>query len=260
MTKRRDAFNPHTGELLAHLPNISLNCTIIAFHEKKLKVLLNTFRGFDKWFLPGGFVRKEEDLNDAISRIFTVHTGLRDVFMKQFAVFGDLNRLSREESEQLCRCIDINPEKGSWLSHRFMAIAYYAFVKHEKVSKLEKKAEEDINWFAIDELPPLYGDHQNIIKEAIQSMRLQLGYIPVGYELLPPKFTMPELRIIYETILGRELDRRNFKRKVLSTGCVYPLNERKKVGAHKSPNLYGFDAAKYQAAKEEGFLVTLANM
>ncbi len=167
--------------------------------------------------LPGGFVGKDEDPDEAMLRILKDRTGLDRVYLKQFCFFGKKTRTNLGEHEKILRELKVRPENGKWYMDRFISLGYYSLIRYDK-ARVTVREYEDVDWFCLDELPPLYGDHKEIIDTAVQTIRKQIGFIPIGYELLPEKFTMPELRNIYESLLNRELDRRNFQRKMLSIG------------------------------------------
>ena len=240
----------------AFLPGVSVDCVIFGFHDGNMKVLLNRFSGYDKWMIPGGFVFKDEDVDKAALRILAGRTGLEDIYLRQFHFFGNSNRTDIDENkDMLIKLGQLPPDiKGDthWLLNRFISAGYYALVEYSKV-RIHTNPSEEIEWFAMDEIPVLYSDHNKIIDKAISTIRPQLSSIPVGYELLPEKFTISELRIIYETILGKELDRRNFQRKILSTGLVIKLDEMHKKWGFKSSTLFSFDKEKYMEAIENGF-------
>lgn len=246
------------GGVKDFMPSFSIDCVIFGFHSKKLKVLLNKFENSDKWMIPGGFVLKTEDVDDAALRVLTERTGLKNVFLKQFHVFGKVDRIKLDENKRNLEMFSIHdPEIEAWYLQRFISLGYYALVKHSEAKTVCLHAEE-VAWFGIDEIPPLYADHNEIIQKAIATIRKEIGLLPIGYQLLPQKFTMPELRNIYEAIIGTPIDRRNFQRKILSTGLVVPLNETRKSGAHKSPNLYAFVKEKYEEAEKYGLQLASA--
>lgn len=252
MTKRYS-----TAEVLAQandtfLDSVSVDCVVLAFHQGDLKVLLNKFKMSDKWMLPGGFVHLDEDVDDAADRILKGRVGLNKIYLKQFHLFGSCGRTQREENLKMLDSWGVSPEEGHWYLKRFISMGYYALVEYDKVVITINKEIEDVGWYNLNELPSLYADHNLIIEKAINTMRIQIGIIPIGYELLPEKFTMPELRLIYEAILGEELDRRNFQRKMLSVGLINRLDEKRKNGAHKAPYLYSFNKEKYKLAEQGG--------
>jgi len=233
---------------------ISVDCVVLAFYEGNLKVLLNKFNSYDKWMIPGGFVYKDESLDDAVRRHLKNRTGLKDVYLRQFYTFGELERVNIPEHKEILRGKDIPEEKALWYLDRFVSVGYYALVEYTKVQIYADPEDEIVKWFNLKDISMLnlYGDHKSIIRRALDTIYYQIGFIPIGYELLPNKFTMPELRQVYEAFLGKNLDRRNFQRKMLSIGLFEKLNETRKSGAHKSPNLYAFNKARYDEALEEG--------
>jgi len=238
-------------------PGFSIDCVIFGFYKGCLKVLLSKYNGFEKWMLPSGLLLKNESIDDAAYRILEKRTNLKDIYLKQFAVFADPNRSSDDENILLAKALSFSPRMTKWLQTRFIAVGYYALVEYSKVDVFCDKHDESIEWFSINELPALYSDHKSIIEKAIRNIRKQIGYVPIGYELLPEKFTMPELRTIYEAIIGHEIDRRNFQRKILSIGLVEKLNESRKGGAYKSPILYSFVKERYEAVKTGSLIADL---
>jgi hypothetical protein len=140
----------------------------------------------------------------------------------------------------------------SWIMERFITIGYWALVEFSKVTPTPDQFSASCQWWEINSIPTLILDHNVIVKKALESLRLQLNDYPVGFNLLPPKFTMPELQSLYETILGETLDRRNFQKKMIALDIITRLDERKQGGAHKAPYLYKFDKKKYQNALKKG--------
>jgi hypothetical protein len=222
-------------------PGFSIDCVILSFYKGKLKVLLNKFYLKSYWALPGGFMFNEEDADQAACRILQMRTGLTDLYLRQFYLFSDPKRTVMAQNEELARSAFI--EESQWLLRRFVTVGYIALVKYEDI-KLSKIENESAKWYDIDKLPNLYSDHENIIKTALNYIRDLLPIIPIGYALLPEKFTMTELRKIYENILGRSLDRRNFQRKILSEGLVIQLDEKKSDREYNPPILYSFNPSK----------------
>ncbi|MDU1889697.1 MAG: NUDIX domain-containing protein [Dysgonomonas sp.] len=241
------------------IPNISVDCIVLGYHSGCIKVLLCKFKVSDKWMLPGGFVAKNEDPDESAYRVLEGRTGLKNVYLKQFYFFGKKSRIKLEEHTKMLRHFNVDPQRGKWYLDRFISLGYYALVKYDEV-ELFAREYEDVDWFDINDIPELYADHREIVDTAIMTIRKQIGFIPIGYELLPEKFTMPELRSIYEALLGRKLDRRNFQRKMLSIGFIQPLNEKRKAGAHKSPNLYSFIKGKYDEAEKYGIQIMSNNL
>lgn len=234
-----------------YLRHISIDCVIFGFHENELKVLLLKARYPDKWALPGGFILKEEDLDQAAERILKERTGLDKIYLQQFHVFGDPQRSNKKISEEYYKNIGLI-NMDSWMFDRFISIGYSALVDFTKVQPVPDLLSESCSWFKIQQLPEMIFDHKNILEKALQDLRMQLNFHPLGYNLLPLKFTMPELQKLYETILGKNLDRRNFQRKISSAGILKRLNETRKGVAHKAPYYYKFDLRKYKKALKAG--------
>ncbi|MGG9960313.1 NUDIX hydrolase [Ferruginibacter sp. SUN106] len=234
-----------------YLRSISVDCIIFGFHENELKVLLLQAKYAGIWALPGGFIFKDEHMDDAAKRILQERTGVDDIYMQQFHVFSEPGRSTKKANKQFLKNVGIEMEE-SWLFDRFITVGYTALVDFSKVQPVTDILSSDCKWFNIHDIPEMILDHRNILDKALDDLRMQLNYHPLGYNLLPEKFTMPELQKLYETILDRTLDRRNFQRKIVSTGILKRLNETKKGVAHKAPYYYKFDLRKYQKALKGG--------
>jgi ADP-ribose pyrophosphatase YjhB (NUDIX family) len=237
------------------LPTLSVDCVILGFHENQLKVLLLKHRHRDMWALPGGFIGKDEPTDAAAYRVLKERTGLNEIFLQQFQVFGEPDRSKKEFHLQDFKKDGITVNDSHWILQRFVTIGYYALVEFSKVSPAGDWVSEKCIWWDIHNVPELILDHRNILDRALATLRMQLNYQPIGYNLLPQKFTMPELQKLYETILDKKLDRRNFQRKILGFQILLRLNETKKGVAHKAPYLYSFDLKKYKIALTVGLNV-----
>lgn len=237
-----------------YLRHISVDCIIFGFHNNELKVLLVKARYAGKWALPGGFILKEEHMDQAAQRILKQRTGLDEIYLQQFHVFSDPDRSTKKINQQFLKNVGIKSDK-SWMFERFITVGYYALVDFTKVTPVPDIISDACEWFSIYDIPEMILDHRHIFDEALQNLRLQLNFHPVGFNFLAKKFTMPELQKLYETILDKKLDRRNFQRKIIATGILKRLNEIKKGVAHKAPFLYKFDLRKYEKAlkAEMGF-------
>ena len=233
------------------MPNISVDCVILGFKKKDMIVLLHKESDSDKWMLPWSFVRNDEAVKETALSILEQKTGLQEAYAKQYHLFGESNKDLSEDSAAMVKINSEESSKNGWIHQRCLSVAYYILVKYDEVVIASDQAKSTA-WFPIQKLPTVYGDHKKQIVAAVNIIKQQLGFIPIGFELLPRKFTMPELRAIYETILDKKLDRRNFQRKMLLAGIIIPLNETRKSGPHKSPNLYMFDHEKYEKAREFG--------
>ena len=226
-----------------YLPNLSIDCVIFGFHDASLKVLVLKMKKKNLWALPGGYILKQENINEAAKRILKQRTGAENIYLQQFRVFGDLNR-----SEGF---FDDSDDK-LWNKQRFISIGFYALVDYSKVNLIVDELSDACEWRSIDELPDFMMDHRAIFDKALIKLRKQLNDKPIGYNLLSEKFTMPELQKLYEIILGQKLNRGNFYRKMLRYDILIKLDESRKGGAHKAPDLYQFDLDKYGKALKEG--------
>ncbi|SFZ94258.1 NUDIX domain-containing protein [Flaviramulus basaltis] len=226
-----------------YLPNLSIDCVVFGFHDATLKVLVLKMKDSLVWSLPGGYVLKEESINDAASRILKVRTGADDIYLQQFRIFGNLNR-----SEDFFK----DYPDTLWHKQRFVSIGFYALVDFSKVIPKVDELSTNCEWKSIEELPEFMMDHRFIFDKALATLRKQLVHKPIGYNLLQEKFTMPELQKLYEIILGKKLNRGNFYRKMLRYDILNKLDETRKGGAHKAPDLYSFSIEKYRKALKNG--------
>jgi len=233
------------------MKSISLDCVVFGFHDNQLKVLLLEMKFTHEWALPGGFVKLNETVEEAAARVLSERTGLDNIFLKQFRVFSDPGRSKMNPAVQDLVISGANPDL-EWFAQRFISIGFYALVDFTKAVPAPDSFSEKALWQSLDNIGNLILDHNLILQKALNTLRLQLNYQPIGYNLMPEKFTMPELQKLYETILGKKLDRRNFQRKILSFGILNKLQETKKGGAHKAPFLYEFNLENYKIALENG--------
>lgn len=234
-----------------YLRNLSVDSVIFGFHHNELKVLLLYSKLHGKWALPGGFIRFNEHMDDAAARVLYERTGLKNIYLQQFRVFSETGRSTRAIYQPILQSMHIQLQE-SWMFERFITIAYSALVDFSKVKPQKDVLTDDCAWHSIDSIPEMILDHRAILDAALQHLRLQLNYQPVGANLLPSKFTMPELQRLYETILGKQLDRRNFQRKMLHTGILKKLNERREGVNHKAPTYYSFDQKVYKQFLKAG--------
>jgi len=234
------------------LPHISLDCVVFGFHANQLKILLLKMKHLDQLALPGGFLLPQETLEAAATRTLRERTGLNDIFLEQFHVFSDPGRSEGAERSEGFKKAGIHPEKAAWFAQRFISVGFYALVDFTLVNPKPDAISDSCGWYNPDKAVNLILDHDLIFQTGLKTLRAQLNYQPVGYNLLPKKFTMPELQKLYETILGKELDRRNFQRKIFSYGILRSLDEKRTGVAHKAPYLYSFDLRKYQKALKLG--------
>jgi 8-oxo-dGTP diphosphatase len=229
-----------------YLPHLSVDCVVFGFQENGLKVLLLKMKHHELWALPGGFVGHQETVEAAATRVLQERTGLDKIFLQQFRVFSDLHRSEGNTIKEA------DPATVAWLAQRFITIGFYALVPFDEVKPQPDAISDACTWWDLSEVGMLLVDHLVILQKALEALRQQLHYQPVGFNLLPPKFTMPQLQKLYETILGRTLDRRNFQRRMLDFGILERLEERKTGVAHKAPYYYRFNQEHYQQALEKG--------
>jgi 8-oxo-dGTP diphosphatase len=216
-------------------PALTVDCVVFGLDESELEVLLIR-RGIEpfagRWALPGGFVRVDESLEDAALRELEEETGLRKVFLEQLYTFGAVDRDPRE---------------------RVVTVAYYALVKLSDHKVRAATDAADAAWFALTDLPDLAFDHAEIVDVALERLRGKVRYQPIGFELLPKKFTLTQLQRMYEIILERSLDKRNFRKKILGMDLLVELDEVQKDVAHRAARLYRFDDRHYRKLVKKGF-------
>lgn len=232
--------------------NTSVDCVIFTIKENSLKVLLTSLLDKNNWMLPGGFIGKKEDADTAAQRILEERTGADSVYLQQFKVFSNPDRFS---FGPLFLNIDLDDEQKNEilsLPKRVFSIGYFALVNFESLKLTGGVYDEDTTWIDVLHLPDLMHDHEIIVQEAVKALQKELFVKPIGYNLLPEKFTMPELQKLYEVILDKPIERSSFQRKMLKWGIYERLEERKEGVAHKRPFLYRFDLEKYKYAKSQG--------
>lgn len=213
---------------------LAVDCIIFGFDEEDLKILLIK-RNFEpekgKWSLMGGFMKSQENLNMAANRILLQLTGIDQIYMEQLYAFSEVDR---------------DP------AGRTVSVAYFALINIKKYDK-SLIDEHEAKWHSVNDLPDLIFDHSQMIKKAISRLRYRTSKKPIGFELLPEKFTMRQLQKLYECILGEKLDKRNFINKTKSMDILIKLKEKDMDSSRKGSFLYKFDAEKYQEKVDEGF-------
>jgi 8-oxo-dGTP diphosphatase len=216
-------------------PGLTVDCVVFGLDEEDLKIILiqrarAPYKG--KWALPGGFVQIDEALEEAAERELREETGIQNVFLEQLYTFGDVKRDPRD---------------------RIVSVAYYALVNlrdHEIRAATDAR---NAAWFSIDDIPSLPFDHNRIVEIALKRLRGKVRYEPIGFELLPEKFTLTQLQRMYEKILEQAIDKRNFRKKILGMGLLEETDEVQMDVAHRAARLYRFDEKKYLQLKEKGF-------
>jgi 8-oxo-dGTP diphosphatase len=214
---------------------VTVDIVIFTLREGSLQVLLvkrgvPPFEG--QYAIPGGFIREGESLEEAALRELYEEAGVRNVFLEQLYTFGDPKRDPRG---------------------RVITVAYYALIASDKLSLVAGADAAEAQWFPVNDLPLLAFDHRSILDYAIERLRNKLEYTTVGFQLLPEKFTLGELQAVYEAILGRALDKRNFRRKIALLGILKPLREWQHTG-RKPAQLFRFAAARFEKLKDKGIL------
>ncbi len=235
------------------IPQLSINCVIFGFHEKTLQVIVNKITVDRKTItvLPGGYVKQTEDLTKAVERIVKESTGLEKILFKQFAVFGNASRSFGDEVLG-SKDLKLTSDKAllDWFSKRFVSICYLALVDYNKIELKPTQFLETAQWLPLDKAKTLAMDHYDIAKAARESLVKEMPHAPIASNLLPSKFTLPELQVLVEAILGRSIDRPNFRRKILKTGMIV------KVGSDNSnkrrpADLYSFKHGKKTSLIDE---------
>jgi 8-oxo-dGTP diphosphatase len=224
---------PHTYEYPRAA--LTVDCVVFGLDDEDLKVLLiqralPPFEG--KWALPGGFVRVTETLEEAARRELEEETGLSQVFLEQLYTFGGVERDPRE---------------------RVVSVAYYALVKLSDHDVHAATDARDAAWFGVHDVPTLAFDHATILQTALERLRGKVRYQPIGFELLPKKFTLSQLQHLYELVLERALDKRNFRKRVLAMDLLVETDEVQQDVAHRAARLYRFDERKYRRLARTGF-------
>jgi 8-oxo-dGTP diphosphatase len=215
-------------------PVLAVDAVVFGFDYGDLKILLIK-RGIEpfigQWALPGGFVRKGESPDRAVRRELAEETGIaQEVFLEQLYTFGEPDRDPR-----------------GWV----LTIAHFALVKLSDFTIKAATDAKDVQWFRVSDLPQLAFDHAKIISMALQRLKGKVRYQPVGFELLPPQFSLTELQHLYEALLEQKLDKRNFRKKILSLGILRETGKTAKT-AHRPAALYEFDGQQYEALKSRG--------
>jgi ADP-ribose pyrophosphatase YjhB (NUDIX family) len=212
---------------------VAVDCIIFGFDGSRLKALLIK-RGFEpgigKWSLMGGFVDKNESVDEAATRILNSLTGLSDVYMEQLSCFGEVKR-----------------DPGG----RVISVAFFALIKIDDYSA-DMMKEHNSKWFSLDEIPSLVFDHRHMINIAMTRLREKVSNHPIGFALLPHKFTLQQLQSLYEAVYERQLDKRNFIRKIHSLNILHKLKEKEKESSRKGAFFYVFDKKKYEKLDKEG--------
>lgn len=214
---------------------LTIDNLIFGLDNDELKVLLVKRHepGRDNlWALPGGWIRYDENLRDAAARLLEEWTGVKSLYLEQLKAFGRIDRFPNE---------------------RVVTIAYYALVSAENYQDVIDLSAGDVHWASVNNLPELIYDHAEILSYGIKFLRHQVCHQPIGFNLLPEKFTLLQLQALYEAILNTTLDKPNFRRKIMKMDLLTPCNEKQQGVPHRAANLYRFDPEVYKQLSESGF-------
>lgn len=206
-------------------PSVTVDVVMMSLRQRDLQVLLVKRRSWPHegmWAIPGGFVQVDESLETAAKRELQEETGVHDVYLEQLYTFGDPGRDPRT---------------------RVITVVYFALLDSERLQVKAASDAADVNWFSLYKLPPLAFDHAQILEYALNRLRGKLDYTTIAFNLLPEQFTLRELQRVYEIILQGKLDKRNFRKKILSTGILEDTGAKKMEGTHRPARLYRFNSA-----------------
>ncbi len=223
-----------------YLPHIAYDSVVFGFSGNELRILIMEYHNTKLFALPGGFVRMDENVNDAVRRGLKERTGLDNIYLEQFYTFGDVNRFQPEVMRTILEANGYADESNHWMLDRFLSIAYYALINYKEVVPKPDALSDSCQWYPVDALPPLIFDHAQIVQKALQTLRENIDRKLEGVQLLPPLFTMKDLQQVYEAILGEKLHRSAFQRKILSLNILQRHEKQFSGKAHKAPFLYSF--------------------
>ncbi|HEY8783041.1 MAG TPA: NUDIX domain-containing protein [Mucilaginibacter sp.] len=242
---------------LEYLPHLTIDCAIFGYHEGQLKLLLVKNKIVTDWCLPGGFIKREEKLDEAAARITMERTGIENLFLKQFKTFGDPGRnvYKKFDEKKFFELTGVNIQENNWLFQHTVSIGFYAITDISNACPEADILSSECAWFPIGDLPELAFDHNEMVKEALLTMRIHLYHFPIGKNMLPEKFTLKEIHLFYETMIGKKLNASNFPNKLISLGLLEKLDEKRNIGAHRSPTFYKFNAEIYDQALREGLVL-----
>lgn len=223
-----------------YMPGLAIDAVIFGFHDNCLKILLLEYEHTNLFALPAGFVKKEEDLNNAARRVLLERTGLNNIYLDQFYVFGNRNRHNPAPLQKIMKANGLTPQEDHWLLRRFLTVGYYALVDYTRAVPIPDQLSDRCEWYELNNLPELMLDHKDIVQKALDTLRANLDQKLIGFNLMPETFTMQDLQSLYETVLGEKLLRTSFQRKMLNLGILERFEKKYSGGAHKAPYLYRF--------------------
>ena len=235
------------------IPQLSINCVIVGFHERTLKVVVNEVLSGENMLrvLPGGYVKQREDLSAAVKRIVKESTGLENTLFKQFAVFGNAARsFGKELAVKADLQSGVYQSLFDWLSTRFISLCYIALVDYQTIDLKPTGFFNAAQWLPMDQSEKLAMDHADMILSAKNFLMKEMPYTPIPSNLLPPHFTLPDLLALVESILSRRIDRPNFRRKILSTGMLEKVGV-DNSGKRRPADMYRFKYGKNTSLTDE---------
>lgn len=227
-----------------YISNLSIDCVIFGYENKELKVLISKLRfGNGIWNLPGGYIKWEESIEKAAARTLKERTGLENIYLEQFKVFGHKSRIVGSKFRDIMKkelTKLYNTTDAEWLTSRFICIGFYALVDIHKVNPQTGDFDEQLEWCSINDVPAMIYDHNEILIDAQKALRRNLDEKLIGFNLLPDTFTMREVQELYEAVYDRPFAMNNFQKKILDLNVLERL-EKKFTGAqNKAPYLYRF--------------------
>jgi 8-oxo-dGTP diphosphatase len=233
-------------------PNVSVDCVIFGFDLEKLNVLVidrgeNKLAENVRLALPGNLIYNNENLEQAAYRVLEELTSLKDIYLEQIGAFGDPNRICKEADRAWLQSIRAEPEA------RVITVAYFSLVKMEDYMPHAASFAKNAAWIPANEITDLAFDHYDILQAARNKLKEKIKIQPIGFNLLPEKFTLSQLHKLYESILDKDLDKRNFRRKVQKLDILTQLNEKQEGVPHKPSELYKFNEEKYQEITQNGY-------
>lgn len=223
-----------------YMAGVSVDTVIFGFHNDKLKALMLRFGNTPYFVLPGGYIRKEENLDAAAMRILQERTALKNIYLEQFYTAGNTNRSKEEVALELTQKMIGTIPNSNWFTQRFVSVCYYALVDNTKVNPVTEIFFTEVKWFDINKLPKVLYDHDEIIRKALKRLQADLDEKLVGFNLMSETFTMGQLQKLYEAVYQKKFVRTNFQRKMLSMNVLERLEKQYSGKSHKAPYLYRF--------------------
>ena len=233
-------------------PNVSVDCVIFGFDFDQMNVILidsgvSKTTGNPRLAVPGDLIYDNETLDQAAKRVLKELTGIDNIYLEQIGAFGDPNRMGKESDKEWLRSIRAEPDA------RVITVAYYSLVKMPDFNPQASSFAKRAVWTPIKAVNELAFDHYEILQCALAQLKRKIQIQPIGFNLLPEKFTLSQLHKLYESILNKPLDKRNFRRKVLKLNILSNLNEKQVGVAHKPSQLFKFNEENYKKLSKEGF-------